>query len=65
MITGLTGDNNSLDIAKVTYQPFSPACQINDGTIKSLSFSVRPKGRGEACFQLENNYCKLQSVPCE
>lgn len=65
IITGLTGDSNALDTAKVVYQPFSPACRINEGNIASLSFSVRTKGRQNACFRLDNTYCRLQSVACE
>ena len=64
IITGLTGDTLTLDSAKIRYQPFSPSCEINEGNISSLSFSVRPKGKQDACFKLESQYCKLQSVAC-
>lgn len=64
-ITGLSGDNGLLTSAAVVYQPFSPRCQINDGQSSTLFFSVRPKGRQEACFRLDSPYCKLQLVACQ
>lgn len=64
-ITHLTGGANSISTATVVYQPFSLHCQINDGKDSTLLFSVRPKGRVEACFRLESSYCKLQSMVCQ
>ena len=64
IITGLTGDSSSLDLVKVRYRPFSPTCEINEGNVSSLSFSIRQSGKQDVCFKLESQYCKLQQVTC-
>ena len=64
IITGLTGDSSSLDLVKVRYRPFSPTCEINEGNVSSLSFSIRQRGKQDVCFKLESQYCKLQQVTC-
>lgn len=66
-ITGLSGDQATLEKATVKYKPFTPACELLAGekSFDQLSFSVRPRGREEACFKLEKAYCKLQALPCK
>lgn len=66
-ITGLSGDQATLEKAMVKYKPFTPACELLAGekSFDQLSFSVRPRGREEACFKLEKAYCKLQALPCK
>ncbi len=66
-ITELSGDQATLEELKIKYQPFTPACELLGGEthFEQLDFSVRPRGREEACFRLEKAYCKLQALPCK
>lgn len=73
----LLNDKEEKEKIHLLYQPYDLKCQMRvslseqigdekqEDFSDQLFFSLLPKGGNEVCFQLDEHYCKMQSVSCE
>lgn len=69
-ITELTLDDSKIQSLSLNFKPYELSCVLagesaDQSKNHHIAFTLQPKGGKEACFSLQTEYCRAQSVPCK